>query len=342
MRRFVTVFLCCMLLMGRAVGAVYAAEQGPGYERQQAAQQNEPETPLAKNGRLRVEKTALVNEKGEPVLLKGVSTHGINWFPDYVNASAFLTLRDEWGVNCVRLAMYTEEYNGYCAGGDKEALKAVIDRGVKAAADLGMYVIIDWHILSDGDPRKNQAQAVEFFGELAARYRDQKHVLYEICNEPNGGVSWADIKGYAQTVIGVIRSQDPESVILVGTPTWSQDVDVVAESPLESVSNVLYTFHFYAATHGEAYRAKVEKAVERGLPVFVSEFGISEASGNGRLDTAEGDRWIAFLKQHGIGYVCWNLSNKAESCALIKSECQKTGAFETGDLSAFGLWFREK
>jgi aryl-phospho-beta-D-glucosidase BglC (GH1 family) len=341
MRRLAAIFMCCVLLAGSAVATAYAAEQGPGYERQQA-QQNEPDTPLAKNGRLRVEKTVLVNEKGEPVLLKGVSTHGINWFPEYVNASAFRTLRDEWGVNCVRLAMYTEEYNGYCAGGDREALKAVIDRGVREAGNLGMYVIIDWHILSDGDPRKNQAQAVEFFGELAGRYRDQKHVLYEICNEPNGGVSWADIKSYAKAVIGAVREQDKESVILVGTPTWSQDVDLAAESPLEGVSNVMYTFHFYAATHGEVYRTKVARAVEKGLPVFVSEFGVSEASGNGRIDTAEGDRWIAFLKERGIGYVYWNLSNKAESCALLTSKSPKTGAFQTSDLSASGLWFRGK
>jgi len=298
-------------------------------------------TPLAKNGRLKVKGTKLVNEQGKAVTLKGVSTHGINWYPQYVNKSAFKTMRDQWGVNCVRLAMYTEEYNGYCSGGSKTELKKLVKDGVAEATDLGMYVIIDWHILSDGNPKTHQKQAISFFKEMAKKYKNQKNVIYEICNEPNGSVKWKDVKSYAAKVIKAIRTYDKKNLILVGTPTWSQDVDIAAKNPIKGYSNVMYTFHFYAATHGSTYRDRVQKALDAGLPVFVSEFGISEASGNGRINKAEANRWIKFLKKNKISYVCWNLSNKAESCSLLKSSCKRTGGFKNTDLSAAGKWYRD-
>ena len=297
-------------------------------------------TPVKKNGRLSVKGARLVNSQGKAVVLKGVSTHGINWFPQYVNKAAFKTLRDSWGVNCIRLAMYTEEYNGYCSGGNQTELRKLINNGVKYATELGMYVIIDWHILSDGNPVKNKKQAMSFFKYMAKKYKNQNNIFYEICNEPNGGTSWNRIKSYASPVIKTIRKYDKKNIILVGTPTWSQDVDVAADSPIKGYSNIMYTFHFYAATHGDSYRQKVQAAIQKGLPVFVSEFGISESSGNGRIDKNEANKWIQFLKKNKISYVCWSLCNKNESCSLLKSSCSRTGNFKKSDLSQAGLWYK--
>ena len=297
-------------------------------------------TPVKKNGRLSVKGTRLVNSQGKAVVLKGVSTHGINWFPQYVNKAAFKTLRDNWGVNCIRLAMYTEEYNGYCSGGNQAELRKLINNGVKYATELGMYVIIDWHILSDGNPVKNKKQAMSFFKYMAKKYKNQNNIFYEICNEPNGDTSWNRIKGYASSVIKIIRKYDKKNIILVGTPTWSQDVDVAADSPIKGYSNIMYTFHFYAATHGDSYRQKVQAAIQKGLPVFVSEFGISESSGNGRIDKNEANKWMQFLKKNKISYVCWSLCNKNESCSLLKSSCSRTGNFKKSDLSQAGLWYK--
>ena len=297
-------------------------------------------TPVKKNGRLSVKGTRLVNSQGKAVVLKGVSTHGINWFPQYVNKAAFKTLRDNWGVNCIRLAMYTEEYNGYCSGENQAELRKLINNGVKYATELGMYVIIDWHILSDGNPVKNKKQAMSFFKYMAKKYKNQNNIFYEICNEPNGDTSWNRIKGYASSVIKIIRKYDKKNIILVGTPTWSQDVDVAADSPIKGYSNIMYTFHFYAATHGDSYRQKVQAAIQKGLPVFVSEFGISESSGNGRIDKNEANKWMQFLKKNKISYVCWSLCNKNESCSLLKSSCSRTGNFKKSDLSQAGLWYK--
>ena len=322
--RILCAMLCCICLMGTLpVENVSAAS-----------------TPVKKNGRLSVKGTRLVNSQGKTVVLKGVSTHGINWFPQYVNKVAFKTLRDNWGVNCIRLAMYTEEYNGYCSGGNQAELRKLINNGVKYATELGMYVIIDWHILSDGNPVKNKKQAISFFKYMAKKYKNQNNIFYEICNEPNGGTSWNTIKSYASSVIKTIRKYDKKNIILVGTPTWSQDVDVAADSPIKGYSNIMYTFHFYAATHGDSYRQKVQAAIQKGLPVFVSEFGISESSGNGRIDKNEANKWIQFLKKNKISYVCWSLCNKNESCSLLKSSCIRTGNFKKSDLSQAGLWYK--
>ncbi len=300
----------------------------------------EGSTPVQANGRLYVKGTKLVNEKGDPVCLKGVSTHGIGRYPQYVDPDSFRTLRDQWHASLIRLAMYTEEFDGYCITGKQEELKALIDRGVQYATDLGMYVIIDWHILSDGHPAKNQKEAEAFFEEMSAKYKDHNNVIYEICNEPNSGPDWPAVKKYAEDIIPIIRKNDPEAVILVGTPTWSQDVDIAAEDPVRGYANIMYVLHFYAGTHKEALRDKARAALQKGLPLFVSEFGISDASGDGELDKAEGNNWIRFLKENDISFVCWNLSNKAESSALLNSASTVTGNFTDEDLSEQGMWYR--
>ena len=137
---------------------------------------------------------------------------------------------------------------GYCTDGDKERHKEDIIRGVDLARDEDMYALVDWHILSDGDPNRYADEAERFFDEMAERFCDYDNVLYEICNEPNG-VDWPTVKAYAERIIPVIRAKDPDSVIIVGNPDWSKDLRSVAADPLE-FDNILYTLHFYAATHG--------------------------------------------------------------------------------------------
>ncbi len=295
----------------------------------------------AKPSALHVEGTKLVNAKGKTVQLKGISTHGLSWFPEYVNQKAFTYMKKKWKINVVRLAMYTAEYNGYCTGDDqnRKNLEKLIDNGVRYATKAGLYVIIDWHILSDGNPGTYQTQAVSFFKKMAKKYRKYSNVLYEICNEPNGGADWNTIRSYADTVVKTIRKYDKKAVILVGTPTWSQDVDAAAKDPLRGYGNLMYTLHFYAGTHGQYLRDKAQAALTAGLPLFVSEFGISDASGNGGLNTAEGKQWLDFLDKNKISYVAWNLSNKDESSALIGSSCQKTTGWKKNDLSDWGKWY---
>ncbi len=296
-------------------------------------------TPVAANGRLKVKGTKIVNAQGKTFQIKGVSTHGLSWFPQYASKAAFKDLRDNWGVNTIRLAMYTAEYNGYCTGGaaNQTTLKNKVKECVKAAKDLGMYVIIDWHILSDGNPNTYKSQANSFFKWAASSFKGYNNVLYEICNEPNGGTSWSQIKTYANKIINTIRKYDKNAIIIVGTPNWSQDVDVAAKSKLKG-TNIVYALHFYANTHRDSYRAKAEAAIKAGLPILVSEFSICDASGNGGLNESEGNKWITFLNKYNVGYVAWSLCNKAETASLIKSSCSKTSGWTASDLSSTGKW----
>ena len=293
----------------------------------------------ASAGRLHVKGTKLVDKKGHEVQLRGVSTHGLSWYPQYVNDKCFAQLHDKWGANVVRLAMYTEEYNGYCSGDAKNRsdLKKLIKKGVRLAKKHKMYVIVDWHILSDGNPNSHKKEAKAFFREMSREFKGYNNVIYEICNEPNNGTSWKEIKSYARSVISTIRKNDKKAVIVVGTPTWSQDVDQAAADPIKG-DNIMYALHFYAATHKADLRNKMTAAINKGLPVFVTEYGICDASGNGAIDKKEADRWVQTMDEYGVSYIAWNLSNKQESSSIIKSSCSKVSGFKKSELSDAGKW----
>ena len=298
-------------------------------------------TPYSQHGKLSVNATTLTDEHGAVFQLQGVSTHGIGWFPQYVNEDTFAEL-ESWGVNAVRLAMYTAE-GGYCEGGDadKDKLKKLIDTGVQAATKLGMYVIIDWHVLNDHDPWTYADEAEKFFAEMSEKYKDYDNVIYEICNEPNSGPDWGSVKSYAEKIIPVIRENAPDAIIIVGTPTWSQDVDKAAADPITGYDNIMYALHFYADTHRDYLRDRMKKVIDSGLPVIVSEFGICDASGNGGNNYDEGNKWIEAMDDYNVSYFIWNLSNKAETSALISSSCSKLSGFEDSELSDSGRWYKE-
>ena len=303
-----------------------------------AEKEGTSKTPLEIHGKLSVKGNQIVDANGKNFQICGVSTHGLGWFPQYVNKNAVKSLRDDIGANTLRLAMYTAEGAGYCTGGDKSKLKNLVNNGVSYATDNGMYVIIDWHILQDQDPNVYKDEAKAFFDEMSKKYAANNNVLYEICNEPNGGTTWAQVKSYANEVIPVIRANDPDAIIIVGTPTWSQDVDEAIKDPITGFDNIVYAVHFYADTHKDQIRNKVKAAEDAGYPVLISEFSICDASGNGNNNIPEANTWIKLLDSYGIGFVAWNLSNKNESSSIIAPFCQKTSGWSYDDLSQSGQW----
>ena len=319
----------------------------------------EEENYAAYHGALSVDGAALIDERGEPIQLRGVSTHGIAWYPKYVNKKTFRYLRKNWNATCIRLAMYTDGYGGYCnknnnsgrngkpdKAANQKYLRKLVSKGVNYATENGMYVIIDWHVLNDQNPLKYRKTAKKFFATMSKKYADHTNVLYEICNEPNGsGGTWENITEYANEIIPVIRKNDPDAVIIVGTPTWSQGIDQALSSPL-AFDNVMYALHFYAATHradGNPWDlgTRLKDCTAKGLPVFVSEFGICEASGSGKVDKTSANRWKALIEENNISYICWNLSNKKEASAMIKSKCKKLSGWKKSDLKAEGKWIRK-
>lgn len=295
-------------------------------------------TPVSQHGQLSVKNGQLVDKSGKGYQLRGMSTHGLTWFPEFVNESAFKTLRDDWNTNVVRLAMYVDEWgNGQCYMGNKNGSLELLEKGVDICIKLDMYVIIDWHVLNPGDPSKYTNEAKSFFETVSKRYAKYPNVIYEICNEPNGGASWSsNIKPYAEKIIPVIRKNAPNSVIIVGTPTWSQEIDKPLSDPL-SYKNVMYAFHFYAATHA-GLRSNVENCVAQGLPVFVSEFGTCDASGGGANDFNETQKWLSYFDKQGISYCNWSICNKDETCSVLRPGTSANGNWSESDLTENGKW----
>lgn len=297
-------------------------------------------TPVSQHGQLSVKNGQLVDKSSKGYQLRGMSTHGLTWFPEFVNESAFKTLRDDWNTNVVRLAMYVDEWgNGQCYMGNKSGSLELLEKGVDICIKLDMYVIIDWHVLNPGDPSKYTNEAKSFFETVSKRYAKYPNVIYEICNEPNGGASWSgNIKPYAEKIIPVIRKNAPNSVIIVGTPTWSQEIDKPLSDPL-NYKNVMYAFHFYAATHA-GLRSNVENCVAQGLPVFVSEFGTCDASGGGANDFNETQKWLSYFDKQGISYCNWSICNKDETCSVLRPGTSANGNWSESDLTENGKWMR--
>ena len=289
---------------------------------------------VSENGWLQVKGTQLCNAAGENVVLRGMSSHGLHWYPQYTNAQSIRNTA-AYGANLFRVAMYTGE-GGYLS--DPAAVKKQLIAAVDAAIAADLYVIIDWHILSDGNPSAHTQEAAAFFREMTKRYGDNPAVLYEICNEPNGGVTWSrDVKPYAETVIAAIRENAPKSVILVGSPTWSQDIHEAAKDPLRG-ENLMYTLHFYAGTHGAELRRRIDDVRAEGLAVFISEWGTSRADGNGGVFLKESAKWLDFLDARGISWANWSLCDKNETSAALKPGTPNNRAWTESDFSESGTF----
>ena len=289
------------------------------------------------NGWLKCNGTTLENERGQIIQLRGVSSHGIEWFYDLITNENLETLKDEWNTNVFRIAMYTDvNMDGYIffPENNKKIVYDVIDRLV----NLDMYVIIDWHILNDKTPQTHKDEAKAFFEEVSRKYSNVPNVIYEICNEPNGNkVTWEkDVKPYAEEVIQIIRKNSPKSLIIVGTPEWCTYIDKAAENPL-NYDNIAYSCHFYSGSHGEELRNKIEYCLQKNILVFVSECGVTNANGNGEIYLKEFSEWIEYLNSKGISWIYWSFSNKDESSAILLPGRK---SLKNGNLTKSGEYIR--
>ncbi|WP_407269322.1 carbohydrate-binding domain-containing protein [Radiobacillus sp. PE A8.2] len=276
----------------------------------------------------------LGDKNGDPIQLRGMSTHGLQWFPQIINDNAFAALANDWGSNVVRLAMYVGE-DGYAI--DSSVKQEVID-GIDHAIANDMYVIVDWHVHAPGNPNEAiYSGALEFFDEISDLYPNNENIIYEVANEPssnnNGGegvtndaAGWLEIKNYAEPIIAMLRDKGNENLVIVGSPNWSQRPDLAADNPVvDPANNTIYTLHFYSGSHvpaadstdRENVMSNGRYALENGVAIFVSEWGTSEASGNNGPFLDEADAWLNFLNENNISWVNWSLTNKNETSAAF-------------------------
>lgn len=270
------------------------------------------------NGFLKTKGSKLVNSKDEEIQLRGISSHGLQWYKELYTYDNLKTLHDTWNTNVFRIAMYTDpNQDGYIKNNSlKEDVIAIVDRLI----ELDMYVIIDWHILADNNPQTYQNQAITFFTELSQKYANKPNVIYEICNEPNGNITWDNnVKPYAETLINVIRQNAPNALIIVGLPEWCKDLTPVSKNPL-SYNNIIYSVHFYAGTDGQSLRNKMDDFLTNNLPIFVSECGITDNTGNGKIYEYEFKEWVNYLNENNISWLFWSFSTKEESSSILTKE----------------------
>ena len=292
-----------------------------------------PAQPVKEHGALSVKGTKLVDQNGKVVVLRGVSYGWHNWWPRFYNQETVKWLSNDWGCTVLRAAMGVEPKGGYLDSPDwsKEKIESVVD----GAIGNGIYVLIDWH--SHGIQLE---AAKKFFREMAQKYGKYPNVIYEIFNEPVRD-PWSKIKEYSVEVIKAIREIDPHNVILVGSPHWDQDINLVADDPITGFNNIMYTLHFYAATHGKDLRDKADYALSKNIPLFVSESAGMSASGDGPINYEAWQAWRDWMEQRQISWIVWSISDKNETCSMLYPTASSEGNWSEKDLKESGVKTRE-
>jgi endoglucanase len=285
--------------------------------------------PVKDHGALKVKGTQLTNQHNHPVVLRGMSFGWHNFWPRFYNAGAVQWLANDWNITVIRAAMGIEPKNGYLQKKEwsTEKIKTVVDAAIKE----GIYVIIDWH-----SHNIQLEEAKTFFKEMATQYGKYPNIIYEIFNEPDHE-SWAEVKAYSEEVIKTIRAIDKDNIILVGTPHWDQDVHTAADDPIKGYNNLMYTLHFYAATHKQALRDRGTYALDKGLPLFISESAGMLHTGDGPLNEEEWQKWIDWAEQNKVSWVTWSVSDKNETCSVLLPTAASDGKWKDSDLKESGI-----
>lgn len=266
---------------------------------------------------------------GEPRALHGVSLAWHHFADKYYNREAISTLHRTWGADVVRAAIGVELENCYDA--DPERAMRALRSAVDAAVEEDCYVVADWHC-----HHIRTAEAVEFFRTVASEYGHLPNLIYEIYNEPEYD-TWDEVKAYAEQVIAAIREIDPDNVIIVGCPHWDQDVDIVADSPIEGFDNLVYSFHFYADTHRQANLDRCDYALSKGLPLIISECGAMDHLGGGVINYEWWGRWVDWARRNSVGWIAWSLSDKVETCSMLRHGAPTDGDWSLDDLKDWSL-----
>lgn len=288
---------------------------------------------VEQHGKLSVNGLHLVNQQGEKLQLRGVSLGWHCFQPRFYDQSVVEWVHQDWNCNFIRAAIGVDPKKAFIE--DPNFAYQCLFNVVDAAIAKGMYIIVDWH-----SHTIKTEEAKGFFTIVATKYKDYPNIIYEIFNEPVHD-SWELVKEYSEEIIQTIRAIDPDNLILVGSPHWDQDIHIAADNPIEGYENLMYTLHFYAGTHKQELRDRGSYALEKGLPLFISECAAMEASGDGPLDHEEWQRWLDWMNQHNLSWATWSLSDKNETCSMIKDYDSPLTKWSEDDLKEWGQVVRK-
>jgi aryl-phospho-beta-D-glucosidase BglC (GH1 family) len=297
------------------------------------------ETAVERHGQLKTVGSNIVNKDNEIVQLRGMSFYWSQWEgPQFYTADVLNQLVDSWKCTVVRVA-YANGNTGW------SSCTTVIDAAIKK----GIYVIIDWHSYN---AHEQESAALTFFKEQATKYKDIPNVIFEPYNEPkwaggaeadvgdlaNAKKTWIAIKPYLKNVTKAIRATGAQNLVILGTPYYSQFVNVAASDQVvddgnKPFTNVAYTFHFYAASHGtNSYYMKKDNATSMvpgylngglgKIPIFVTEWGTTHSDGgkslNPYVDEENTAWWFTnYIDKNHISHCNWAVNNSGDASSAF-------------------------
>lgn len=311
--------------------------------------QSQAQTIVDIHGQLKVEGVHIKNQCGQAIQLRGMSLFWHQWNNSaaYWNEDVVEWLVDDWKLPVIRGAVGIKP-SGWFA--DSTMAEKATEQLIEAAIDKGIYVIVDWH---SHNIHLDEARA--FFTRIAKKYGGHPNVIYELFNEPDGesatdlDETWPEIKSYAMDLIAAIREHDPDNIIIVGTPFWSQFVDQAADDPIVTdkngrpTKNIAYTLHFYAGAHKAALRKRADYALKKGLPLWVTECGRVDVKWgpDNPIDTVSWNAWEKWMDENKISWLKWSLGSRRQASASLKPTASTKGGWDPDtDLTFEGNWNR--
>jgi len=292
---------------------------------------------VAEHGRLKLggsTGTQLVDECDRPVQLKGMSVFNPGSFDECITPDSIATMVNNWGITLLRVPF------DCCQTGGRHDY-------VNMASGLGIYAIVDYHYTGVNPLIDDNAR--NFFKDAATRYKDYNNIFYETFNEPGPDADWGSvIKPYHEAMLDVIRGIDTQAVVILGTRFWSGSggqygpADAAANPVNSKYNPVMYTKHFYAASHHDQddFAGLLDH-----IPIFATEWGMCEASGTGNLDHGSAQKWMDVLGGNNpsgvtISWANWGYDDKnGESCAALNAGSCNGGQWDSTTQS--GSWAKE-
>jgi aryl-phospho-beta-D-glucosidase BglC (GH1 family) len=289
---------------------------------------------------LNLNNTSNINMMSQPISF--APTQGVP-FPH--PSSAVGNLVTQWHIQVVKATMFPyDPWNGSDAKSYDNNYPVwkwyninLVNSIVQAAIDENIYVIIDWHAGEGNDPDPNvywtNGHAQEFFTYMVDKWGSYPNVIYQTVNSPNN-IAWKNaksgkpgLKTYNQNIINLIRSREAANgyapnLIIAGTPTYSQDVDIATNDPLTG-NSIAYNFMWYAGTHGISIRSKAETALTNlaskapNQTLFMSEVGTTASNGTGGVYYSEFNTWLEWAKTKKLSWLNWSISSKEEDSAIF-------------------------
>jgi hypothetical protein len=211
--------------------------------------------------------------------------------------------------------------------------KSLMKMMIEAAIENDIYIIIDWH---SHVAHNETALATTFFREMATEYKDVPNLIWEVYNEPLGGTSTGTVTTHSNSIINAIRNAGNNNLILVGSPSWSQQPYEQAQNMFGNDNstgsnnamskNVAFSFHFYAAEHHQTSGVgqSASNALSAGYAVFGSEWGGMNANGKGNISTSETSKWTTWMDNNKVSSCTWSASNANETASLFSSTATST------------------